>query len=59
VYRRIGYKMGGWHDVGWYQVEIQPGSERPADPRAIGQIADTPEWHDAVKRGLDLYVDHT
>src|SRR5918995_1426862 len=52
VYRRIGYKMGGWHDVGWYQVEIQPGSESPADPRAIGQIVDTPEWHDAVARGL-------
>ena len=59
VYRHIGYKMGAWHDVGWYQVEIQPGSERPADPRAIGQIVETPEWHDAVKRGLDLYVDHT
>jgi L-amino acid N-acyltransferase YncA len=59
VYRRIGYKMGGWHDVGWYQVEIQPASERPADPRSIRELVDMPEWHDAVKRGLDLYVDHT
>ena len=56
VYRRIGYKMGGWHDVGWYQVEIQPGSESPADPRAIGQIVDTPEWHDAVARGLKHHI---
>jgi L-amino acid N-acyltransferase YncA len=59
VYRRIGYKMGGWHDVGWYQVEIQPASERPPDPRSIRELVDMPEWHDAVKRGLDLYVDHT
>jgi phosphinothricin acetyltransferase len=59
VYRRIGYKMGGWHDVGWYQVEIQPASERPEDPRSIRELVDTPEWHDAVKRGLDRYVRHT
>ncbi len=50
VYRHIGYKMGGWHDVGWYQAEIQPASERPADPRSIREIVDSPEWHDAVKR---------
>jgi L-amino acid N-acyltransferase YncA len=55
VYRHIGYKMGGWHDVGWYQVEIQPASERPADPRSIRELIDTPEWNDAVARGLELY----
>jgi L-amino acid N-acyltransferase YncA len=59
VYRHIGYKMGGWHDVGWYQVEIQPVSARPADPRSIREIVDTPEWRDAVAQGLDLYVRHT
>lgn len=55
VYRHIGYKMGGWHDVGWYQVEIQPASERPADPRSIRELVDTQEWNDAVARGLELY----
>jgi phosphinothricin acetyltransferase len=56
VYRHIGYKMGGWYDVGWYQAEIQPPIERPVDPRPIGALVDTPEWHDAVKRGLDIYL---
>jgi L-amino acid N-acyltransferase YncA len=55
VYRHIGYKMGGWHDVGWYQAEIQPSSDHPADPRSIHEIVETPEWHDAVARGLDHY----
>ena len=55
VYRHIGYKMGGWHDVGWYQVEIQPASKHPAEPRSIGELVDTKEWHEAVKRGLELY----
>ena len=56
VYRHIGYKMGGWHDVGWYQAEIQSALAHPADPRSIREIVDTPEWHDAVERGLNLYV---
>jgi len=59
VYRHIGYKMGGWHDVGWYQAEIQPSSDHPAEPRSIHEIVETPEWHDAVARGLDQYVRHT
>lgn len=58
VYRHIGYKMGAWHDVGWYQAEIQPATPHPADPRSIRELVDTPEWHDAVKRGQDCYVDH-
>lgn len=58
VYRKIGYKMGAWHDVGWYQAEIQPATDHPEDPRPFREIVDTSHWHDAVKRGLDLYV-HT
>ena len=55
VYRRIGFKRGSWHDVGWYQAEIQPGTDTPAEPRSIREIVGTPEWHDAVTRGLELY----
>jgi phosphinothricin acetyltransferase len=56
VYRDIGYKMGGWHDVGWYQAEIQPASTRPADPLPVGELADTSVWHHAVNLGLDAYA---
>ena len=24
VYRRIGWKAGAWHDVGWFQLELAP-----------------------------------
>jgi L-amino acid N-acyltransferase YncA len=56
VYRHIGYKMGGWHDVGWYQAEIQPVSAQPADPRPVRELA-TSAWEDAVRLGLDLYIE--
>ncbi|MFL5824692.1 MAG: arsinothricin resistance N-acetyltransferase ArsN1 family B [Solirubrobacteraceae bacterium] len=39
VYRRIGWKAGAWHDVGWWQLELlapdsgrAPDSGPPADP---------------------------
>jgi phosphinothricin acetyltransferase len=59
VYRGIGYKMGGWHDVGWYQAELQPPSAHPSDPRPIAALHDTPEWRDAVSQGLARYAQHT
>jgi phosphinothricin acetyltransferase len=33
VYRRIGWKFGAWHDVGWWQGELAPAnSGPPAEP---------------------------
>lgn len=29
VYRRIGWKAGSWHDVGWWQLELAPPTESP------------------------------
>jgi phosphinothricin acetyltransferase len=38
VYRNVGYKLGGWHDVGWWQRALQlptrPSEPRPFSPRA-------------------------
>jgi L-amino acid N-acyltransferase YncA len=33
VYRNIGYKLGRWWDVGWWQLSLkEPGEEGPAEP---------------------------
>jgi phosphinothricin acetyltransferase len=34
VYRRIGYKLGSWWDVGWWQLAMREPDDdtRPADP---------------------------
>lgn len=29
VYRRIGWKGGAWHDVGWWQLELPGHTEAP------------------------------
>jgi L-amino acid N-acyltransferase YncA len=33
IYRRVGWKAGAWHDVGWWQLELTPaGVDPPAEP---------------------------
>ena len=37
IYRRIGWKAGAWHDVGWWQLELAPATgAAPAEPTAPG-----------------------
>ena len=43
VYRQVGYKLGAWHDVGWWQGLLQPYSLDPAPPRSLTTIKQT-EW---------------
>jgi phosphinothricin acetyltransferase len=59
VYRDIGYKLGAWRDVGWYQASIQPPPPEPQEPRALRTLHGTAEWDDAVRRGVALYVNRT
>jgi L-amino acid N-acyltransferase YncA len=35
VYRAVGYKLGAWRDVGWWQLELQERREEPAPPRTL------------------------
>jgi phosphinothricin acetyltransferase len=39
VYRRIGFKFGAWWDVGWWQKQLQPASDRvPANPGSPARL---------------------
>jgi hypothetical protein len=39
VQERLGWKLGAWHDVGWFQRELVPGSGAPAAPIAVNRLA--------------------
>ncbi len=37
VYRDIGWKAGGWRDVGWWRLDLRPEADGvPAEPRPPG-----------------------
>ena len=57
VYHDIGYKMGAWRDVAWYEAALQPPAAIPAAPRPISALTRTPEWDAALAKGLAHYVD--
>ena len=46
---RVGYKLGRWHDVGWWQLDLQPEVSEPSEPRAIGEVRES----DAVVRAME------
>jgi L-amino acid N-acyltransferase YncA/putative methionine-R-sulfoxide reductase with GAF domain len=38
VYRKVGYKLGRWHDVSWWERSLQDG-EPSADPIPLCEVA--------------------
>ena len=38
VYRGIGFKLGRWHDVGWWQRRLIEDDAAPREPIAIGDV---------------------
>jgi L-amino acid N-acyltransferase YncA len=44
IFERAGYKLGRWHDVGWWQLKLQECNSILAPPRAITALFGTLEW---------------
>jgi phosphinothricin acetyltransferase len=38
VYRGIGFKLGRWHDVGWWQRELLPPDDAPDELGAPARL---------------------
>ncbi|MBV9788020.1 MAG: N-acetyltransferase [Chloroflexi bacterium] len=54
VYRGVGYKLGAWHDVGWWQLSLQPRTDDPAPPRTLDAIRGSAAWDEALSAGTAL-----
>lgn len=51
VFSRVGYKMGAWHDVGYWQMTLQPSSGCPAPPRSLPSLPKDRSLHGALSAG--------
>lgn len=42
MYRRIGYKLGAWYDVSWWQLDLDPDgvATDPLPPIPYPQVSD-------------------
>jgi phosphinothricin acetyltransferase len=52
VYRKVGFKLGRWHDVGWWSLVLCDHDLAPAAPLSITAVQDQPEWQAGIARGL-------
>lgn len=52
VYRQVGFKFGRWHDVGWWQIALQPPSDPASAPVPLADVAGSPEYANCLTRGL-------
>src|SRR5438270_276635 len=51
VYPGVGYKLGAWHDVGWWQLSLRERAASPAPPRALSEAQRDPAWSTALAAG--------
>jgi phosphinothricin acetyltransferase len=55
VYQAVGYKLGAWHDVGWWQRGLQPRPSLPTPPTAFEALRQTSTaWGAALDAGMQL-----
>jgi phosphinothricin acetyltransferase len=41
IYRRVGYKLGAWRDVGWWGYDLAEPTLTPAPPRSFDPVTAT------------------
>jgi L-amino acid N-acyltransferase YncA len=54
VYQKVGYKMGAWHDVGWWHLALRERVADPAAPADLPSVQGLWEWDAALAKGLPL-----
>ena len=52
VYKEVGYKLGVWHDVGWWGLSLRDEPADPAPPTPLPEIRAHPEYTAALAGGL-------
>jgi L-amino acid N-acyltransferase YncA len=52
VYRNPGFKLGRWHDVGWWQRVLQIPPATPASPLDLARVQRDGSWPRMLASGL-------
>ncbi|MEO7648212.1 MAG: N-acetyltransferase family protein [Gemmatimonadaceae bacterium] len=57
VYRGIGYKLGAWHDVAWFERALGPREASPPPPRPLSECKGEPAFAAALAAGMEQLWD--
>jgi L-amino acid N-acyltransferase YncA len=48
MYPAVGFKLGAWHDVGWWQLRLCESIDDPPPPLSVAQAQALPSWQMAL-----------
>jgi len=48
VFHNVGYKLDAWHDVGWWELELQNLPDLPRSPRPLPEVVNSDAWRAAL-----------
>ncbi|HZS45527.1 MAG TPA: arsinothricin resistance N-acetyltransferase ArsN1 family B [Blastocatellia bacterium] len=54
IYKSVGYKLGSWHDVGWWQLRLKNSLEPPEKLKKLSEVKDTDQFQFAISKGESL-----
>ena len=54
IYRNVGYKLGQWHDVGWWQLTLQPATATVSPPLDLASVRASREWEQLLGAGVSM-----
>lgn len=54
VYHRVGFKLGRWHDVGWWERPLGDHAADPAEPADLDTVRARAGWADLLSAGERL-----
>jgi len=57
VYRSVGYKLGAWHDVGWWALRLRPLVSPPAAPVGMSALQVRNDWASLLAEGQSAIRD--
>ncbi len=47
VFQHVGYKLGAWHDVGWWELSLQELPNPAPRPRPLPEVVNAEVWRAA------------
>jgi phosphinothricin acetyltransferase len=50
VYGGVGYKLGAWRDVGWWQLTLRERDGEPSRPRTMAEMQGDSRWLEQFAR---------
>ncbi len=51
----VGYKLGAWRDVGWWQLQLQDCTGVPGHLLSVQEVSQQPQWSAAIG-GVQSYL---